>query len=139
MLAQRSAIQNVADYIFAAGAANPQFDEAVGQQDACARLDFAGEIRKRGGDSRRRAGNVSGSDDDGRAGFDFDGFVALQASSADLGPLQILQNADGAVFFFSGAAQERNFGYNKADCVVSFIAYVNSSLSVDIPLQISVD
>jgi hypothetical protein len=31
--------------------------------------------------------------------------VAFQASSADLGALQVLQDANGAVFFFSGSAQ----------------------------------
>ena len=65
MLAQSSAIQDVADNIFAARAANPQFDESVGEQDARARFHFARQVRERGGDSRGRAGNVSRRDDDG--------------------------------------------------------------------------
>ena len=34
--------------------------------------------------------------------------MAVEASSADLGALQILQDADGAVFFFRRAAQTFN-------------------------------
>ena len=105
MLAQSSAVQNVADHILAAHGAHAQFDETVAQKNACAGGDFAGEIGKGGGNARWGSSDVARSDDHGRAAFQFDGFVALQASSADFGALQILQDADGAVFFFRGAPQ----------------------------------
>ena len=105
MLAQTSAIQNVADHIFAAHRAHAQFDQAIAQKNAGAGRDFAGEIGKGGGNARRSAGDIARSNDHGRAAFQHDRFVALQASSADLGALQILQDADGAIFFLGGAAQ----------------------------------
>ena len=51
------------------------------------------------------AGNILRSDGDDRAGFQQDGLVALQQAGADLGALQILQDADGAAFALGGAAQ----------------------------------
>src|ERR1700734_1780550 len=105
MLAQNSAVQNFADYILTAHGADAQLDQTVAQKNARAGSDFAGEIRERGGDESGSADDVAGSNAHGRAALQFDGFVALQASSADLGALQILQNADGAVFFFSGAVE----------------------------------
>ena len=52
-----------------------------------------------------RAGYVTRSNRDDGAGFQLDRLMALQASSADFGALQILQDADGAVFLFGSAAQ----------------------------------
>ncbi len=105
VLAQSSAVQDVTDYILATHGAHAQFDETIAQKNARAGGDFAGEIREGSRDARRSSSDIARSNDYGRAAFQFDGLVALQASSADLGALQILQNADGAVFFFSGAAQ----------------------------------
>ena len=64
-----------------------------------------GEIGEGCRNARGRSDYVTRGDDHAGAAFQFDGLVVVQASSADLGALQILQDADGAVFFFSGAAQ----------------------------------
>ena len=105
VFAQSSAVQDVADNVFAAHGAHAQFDQAVAQQNARAGGNFAGEIGKGGGNAGRSAGDVARGDDHGRTAFELDGFVALQASSADLRALQILENADGAIFLLGGEAQ----------------------------------
>src|ERR1700679_139086 len=105
MFAKAAAVQDVADYIFAAEGTHAQFDQSVAQDNACAGGYFAGEIGKGGRDAGGCAGNVTGSNHDGCAAFQDDGFAALQASGADFRALQILKNTDGSVFFFSGCAQ----------------------------------
>ena len=105
VLAQRAAVDDVAENVFAADAANAQFDQAVGEQDAGAGGDLAGEIGECGRDARGGAGHVLRCDGDDRAGFQQHGLVAFERSGADFRALQILQDADGAALALGGAAQ----------------------------------
>ncbi len=60
---------------------------------------------KGGRKQRCRARHIARSDGDFRSGFQQNGSMAFEPPGADLGALQILQNADGAIFFFRGVAQ----------------------------------
>ncbi len=105
MLAEHAAVDDVADDIFAADAAHAQFDQAVAEQDARAGREFAGEVGEGGGDASFVAGDLVGRDGDDRSGLQKDGLALFEQSGADLGALQVLQDADGASFALGGAAQ----------------------------------
>ena len=105
MFAQTSAIQNIADHVLATHRAHAQCDEAVAQEYSCAGGDLSGKIGEGRRDTGGCAGDIARSNDHGRAALQFDRFMPFEPSSADLGALQILQDADGAAFFFRGAAQ----------------------------------
>ena len=105
MFGEQSAIQNVANHVVAAHGANPQLNKSVAQQNLCAGAELGSETGERGGNTSGRARDIPRCDDDGAAGFQQNRFAAFQASGADLRTLQILENADGAMFAFRHAAQ----------------------------------
>src|SRR5208282_3935494 len=96
VFAEHAAVEHIAEHIFTAHAADPQFDEAITEQDPGSGGEFAGEIGKGGGDARGGAGNVLRGDGYDRAGLQQNGLVAIEQASADFRALQILQDAEGA-------------------------------------------
>src|SRR2546427_10067288 len=104
MFAQQAAIDHIAFHILAAHLYDAQLDQAVRKQNPCAGLDFARQVLKCSRDEARRADYVARRDGDMRPGLESDGCMSLEASRADFGALQILQDADGAVFLLGSAA-----------------------------------
>src|ERR1700685_2594671 len=105
VFAEWAAVDHFAFDIFAAGANHAQFNQSVVKQNARARRDFPRQPLKSGWDHRRGAFDVARRNRD--AGASLEGYwnSILHVAGANLGPLQVLQNADGALFFFSHAAQ----------------------------------
>src|SRR5204863_2499416 len=99
------AIQDFTDNIFAAHRIDPQFNEAIAEEHAGSCSQFAGEIGETRRNASRGAWDIPRSDRDQRAGLQEHRLMALELASADLGALQILQDANCASFPLSGAAQ----------------------------------
>ena len=76
-----------------------EFDEAVGEQDAGAGLEIFGERLEGGADERGGAFDLAGRDGEALAGDQLDGLVVLELAGADLGALQVGEDADGLAFF----------------------------------------
>src|ERR1700683_773738 len=64
-----------------------------------------GEIGEGCGNACRGSNYVTRGDDYAGAAFQLNWLVVVQASSTDLRALQILQDADGSVFFFGSATE----------------------------------
>src|SRR5580692_1692490 len=105
MLAQGAAVQNVADHVFAANGAHAQLDESIAQQNAGAHTHFAGKILERSRNADGCSGDIARSNHESRTARNQHWFVVPQAPGADFWPLQILQDANGSIFFFGSAAQ----------------------------------
>src|SRR5699024_8456879 len=85
------------------GAGGPgalQHDASVAAADAVTGTDLAREALAAGGDSGGVAGDVFDSDHEFVVVVDFDGTFG-EGSEADLGPLEVGEDPDGAVLRFS--------------------------------------
>ena len=105
MLGQHAAIDHFAFHVAAPHLRHPQFDQPVGEQNARARPHFLRQPLKRGRDQDGSAGDVARRNGDQRPGLERHGLVVFEPPGAYLGALQILQDADGAVFLLGRAAQ----------------------------------
>ena len=95
--AQLAAVDHLAFHIVAADAHHPQLDQPVRKQNAGAGFDFLRQPPKGRRDQARGTFNVSRRDGDLRSGCEHNRSPALQPAGANLGALQVLQNADGAI------------------------------------------
>src|SRR5207237_4160304 len=95
---QNAAVNDLAFHVFALDGANAQLNEAIGEQDARARLNLPGERFKGRGNQRACAGNLARSNRDPGARLESDRSAVFQTSSADFGALKVLENADRFIF-----------------------------------------
>ena len=108
MFPQNAAVNDLAFHVFALDGANAQLNEAIGEQDARARLNLPGERFKGRGNQRACAGNLARSNRDPGARLESDRSAVFQTSSADFGALKVLENADGLIFRDSRLAHSRD-------------------------------
>ena len=94
VLAQDAAVDHFAFHILAFDSEHQQLDQSIGEQNACPGLKIFGQRGEGGGDDRRGAGNVAGSDGEALAGFKLYGLAVLQAARPNFGSLQVAQDAD---------------------------------------------
>jgi hypothetical protein len=76
-----------------------QLDQAVGEQNARALLDVFSQRLEGGAHQRCRARNVARRDGEPLAGLEQHGLVIFQLRGADLGALQVAQNAQRLALF----------------------------------------
>src|SRR5207244_7578756 len=81
-------------YISAVDREHFQLYAAVGEKNARAGLDFARQAGKIGGDERSGSGHGAGPNGQTRPGLQHHGLATFQASSANLGALKILKDAE---------------------------------------------
>ena len=108
MFSQRPAINDLAFHIAVPHTPHHQFDQAVGKQDTRLALHLLRQVLKCCGDERGRTQNVPGRDGDLGSGLKQHGSTSFQPSSAHLRSLQVLQNADRAIFPLRSPAQALN-------------------------------
>ena len=110
VLAEQAAIHNVTFDVAADDGADAELDLAVGKQDARAGLHVLGKRLESGGECSLVAQDFARSNGDGAAGLQQDGLVIFERSGADLGTLEVLQDADGAMLFGRDLAQALDDG-----------------------------
>src|ERR1035438_4672234 len=99
VLAEHAAVDDFALDLFAGDLENAELDEAVGEENARAGLEVFGEGGEGGGDDGGGAEDVTGSDGEALAGLELNGDAIFEAAGADLGTLEIAEDADIFVFF----------------------------------------
>ena len=100
VFAEHAAVDDLADDIDAFDLLDAQFDEAVGEQDAGAGLEVFGEGLEGGADESGGAFDLARGDGEALASDELDGLVALELAGADLGTLQVGEDADGLALLF---------------------------------------
>ncbi len=105
VLSQGSTVQHLAYHLASVDSLYHQLNAPVGKEYALPRLHIAGEALVSSGDHAGRSHHIFGSDGDPLSIPQYDRDARLQASSSDLWPLQILQDADGAAKFAGHLAQ----------------------------------
>src|ERR1019366_1446197 len=90
VLAEQSAVHDIAFDVRALDRAYAQLDLAIGKKDARAGLHVLGEGAEGGGEGSFVADDVARGDDDLAAGLQENGIVILELAGADLGALEIL-------------------------------------------------
>jgi hypothetical protein len=77
---------------------HPKFDGTIGDQHAVTRTDIPGEVLIHGGGALLRAQALFGGDLKNRTRFE-PYLSAIKQTQANLGPLQVEQDADGTIQF----------------------------------------
>ena len=108
VFAEHAAVDDLADDVGAFELLDAQLDEAVGEQDAGAGLEVFGERGEDGADEGGGAFDLARRDGEALAGDELDGLVILELAGADLGPLQVGEDADGLALFFATARTMRD-------------------------------
>ena len=108
MLAQQSSIDHLTDHVIALHLENLERDAAVGEKDSRAGLDLASQRLKGGAQALGGAFNRFIRDSNAGAGDQLHRGVIAQRAGADLGALQILQDADRALQLRGHLAQCAN-------------------------------
>ena len=85
--------------VFAFDLLDAQLDEAVGEEDAGAGLEVFGEGLEDGADEGGGAFDLARGDGEALAGDELDGLVVFELAGADLGALQVGEDADGLALF----------------------------------------
>ena len=98
VLAEHAAVDDLADYVFAFDGLDAELDEAVGEEDAGAVFEVFGEGLEGGADEGGGAFDLARGDGEALAGDELDGLVVLELAGADLGTLQVGEDADGLGF-----------------------------------------
>ena len=106
MLAKHAAIDDFAFHVVAADGQHAQLDQPVAQQDPGAGFYVLRQRLERGGEQIRRACDVTRRDHQLGAGLQRHRRAVFQAPGADLGALQVLEDADGAILFTRHPAQQ---------------------------------
>ncbi len=99
VLAEHAAVDDLADDVGALDVVDVKFDEAVGEQDAGAGLEVLGERLEGGADESGGAFDLAGCDGEELACDELDGLVSLELAGADLGALQVGEDADRLALF----------------------------------------
>ncbi len=99
VLAQQAAVDHLAFHIVAPDHAHPEFNQAVGQENSRSRFNLLGQRLERRGDQGCGTRNVAWRNRDHRAALEGNGCAVFKASGPYLGPLQVLEHADGTAFF----------------------------------------
>ena len=79
-----------------------EFDEAVGEEDAGAGLEVFSEGLEGGADEGGGAFDLARGDGEALAGDELDGLVIFEFAGADLGALEVGEDADGLGSSFAG-------------------------------------
>ena len=104
VFAEHAAVDDLADDVFAVDAVDDQLDEAVGEEDAGAVFEIFGEGGEGGADHGGGAFDLVRGDGEAVAGDEEDGLVVLELAGADLGALQVGEDADGLALFLRDGA-----------------------------------
>ena len=96
VLAEHAAVDDLALDVFAGNLEDAQLDEAVGEENARAGLEVFGEGGKGGGDDGGGAEDIARGDGEALAGFELNGDTVLEAAGANLGTLEVAEDADAA-------------------------------------------
>ena len=104
VLAQQAAIHDVAGHVFAVDLVHAQLDQSVGEQNARALLHVFGQSLEGGAHARCRARHLAGRDDELMAGLEQHRQMILEQPGANLGPLQVTQDAQRLVLFLAQLA-----------------------------------
>src|SRR5262249_2730644 len=118
MLAQQAAVDDLALNIVATNGADAKLDETISQRNSCSRLHFFGKGLECGGNQSGGAGDVARRDGDVGPRLERHWSAVLQSAGADLRPLQVLKDANGAAFVFG------NLAYSLDDARVLFMSTV---------------
>ena len=95
VLAEHAAVDDLADDVDAFDGFDAQLDEAVGEENAGAGFEVLGEGLEGGADERGGAFDLARGDGETLAGDELDGLMVLELAGADLGALQVGEDADG--------------------------------------------
>src|SRR6266567_1541810 len=118
VLAEHSAVDDDEGDVGALDLLDVQLDEAVGEQDAGAGLEVLGEGLEGGANEGGGAFDLLRGDGEALAGDEQDGPVALKLAGADLGPLEIGEDADGlALLLCDGADHADEVGFLRVGAV----------------------
>ncbi len=104
VLAEHAAVDDLADDVDAFDVLDAELDEAVGEQDAGAGLEVFGEGLEDGADEGGGAFDLARGDGEAFAGDELDGLVVLELAGANLGALQVGEDADGLAFLLCDGA-----------------------------------
>ena len=104
VLAERAAVDNLADYVLAFDHVDAQLDEAVGEEDAGTMLQVFCEGLEDGADHGGGAFDLTRGDDKALACDELDGLVVLELAGANLGALEVGEDADGLALFAGDGA-----------------------------------
>ena len=85
---------------------NAQLDQAVGEQNARALLDVFRQRLESGAHQRGRSRNLARGDGEASAGLEQHRLMIFQSGGADLGPLQIPENAQRLALFAAHLADQ---------------------------------
>lgn len=108
LLAQDAAVQHLAKHLRWVNVAHDELDLAIRKQDALARLDVIRNAAVASADYTGLIPHILCHNRDWLALAELDRHVVFQFAGADLGSLQVLQNADGAAEFGCDAAERGN-------------------------------
>ena len=118
VLAEHAAVDDLAGDVDALDGFDAELDEAVGEEDARAGFEVLGEGLEGGADERGGAFDLAWSDGETFACDELDGLVVLELAGADLGPLQVGEDADGlALLLRDGADHADELGLLRVGAV----------------------
>ena len=104
VLAEHAAVDDIAGHVLAVHFVDAQLDEPIGEQNARALLHVFSKGLEGGAHQRRRAQHLARRDDEPVAGFEQHGLMILEQPGANLGPLQIAQDAQRLALFLAQLA-----------------------------------
>ena len=99
VFAQHAAVDDLADHVGADHFVHAQLDQSVGKQNARALLNVFRQRLESGAHQRCRSGNIARSDGQPLTGLQQHRLVILQLRGADLGALQIAEDAERLALF----------------------------------------
>jgi hypothetical protein len=95
VLAEITAVLNLANHVRSTRGEHAQCDFAVSQKDSIAFANGFGQGTERGADTFGRADNISGGDDEALAEMQMNGLSFFERAGADFRSLQIGENSHG--------------------------------------------
>ena len=104
VFAEHAAVDDLAVDVAALDGLDAKLDEAVGEEDAGAAFEVFGEGLEGGADESGGAFDLAWGDGEALAGDELDGLVVLELAGADLGALQVGEDADGLALLLRDGA-----------------------------------
>ena len=104
VLAEGSAVDDLADDVYTFDGFDAKFNQAVGEQDAGAGLKIFRERGEGGSDHGRGACDLARGDGEALASDELDGLVILEFAGADLGTLEVGEDTDRLALFLGDGA-----------------------------------